>query len=266
MDCEEVDQYLRAAADRPAEPLPEDVVAHLLSCERCRGREGFRDLDLSEWEPSPRARQRIRSQLAEYLSPVTPLPSQATLILLTVAILVIAPCIVLSVIGDGGLHVMTPLQLTAWIVSIGTAEALLSVSVAGLMTPGSRHRLHPQLLIFLSIAGYLTTALLFFRRRPVPNAVQEGANCLLIGCVAAIPAAFILWRFARAGLVLNWPLMGSVIGLLAGLAGTSVLVFHCRLTERIHLAVWHTSVLVVCTLSGLILGVVFEGRSSFRGQ
>ncbi len=258
MNCEQVDEYLQKTKDRPAEPLPEDVLAHLLTCEHCRGREEFRELDLSEWEPSLRVRQRIRAQMAEYLSPVTPLPSQATLILLTVAILAIVPSIVLVVIGDGGLYVMTLLQLTAWTLVIGTAEVMLSVSVAGLMVPGCRHRLHPRLLILLCIAGYLTTALLFFRRRLVPNAEQEGTICLLTGCAVAIPAAFVLWLLARKGLVLSWPLMGSVIGLLAGLVGTLVLVFHCKLPEMIHLAVWHTSVLLFCTLLGFCLGMIFR--------
>ncbi|MEO7143903.1 MAG: NrsF family protein [Bryobacteraceae bacterium] len=262
MNCEQVEQYLRGARDRPAEPLPEDVLTHLLTCERCRGRDEFRDVDLSEWEPSLQVRRRIRAQMAGYLSPVTPVPAQATLILLTVAILVIVPSLVLGVIGDGALHVMTLLQFMAWIVVIGAAEGMLSVSVAGLMVPGCRHRLHPQLLVLLCIAAYLATALLFFRRRLVANPVQEGAGCLLIGCGAAIPAAFVLWLLTRKGSVLSWPLTGSVIGLLAGLVGTSVLLFHCTLAEKAHLAVWHTGVLMLCTLAGLSFGMIFRSRSS----
>lgn len=262
MNCEGVDLFLRDAAGRPAEPLPEEVLIHLLNCELCRGRDQFRDLDLSEWEPSLRTRQRVRARIAEYLSPVTPLPSQATLILLTVAILVIVPSAVLAVIGDGGLHVITPLQLTMWIVVIGAAEGMLSVSVAGLMVPGSRHRLHPRLLIFACIAAYLTTAILFFRHSKIAHSLQEGTTCLLIGCGVAIPSAFVLWLLTRKGLVLSWPLTGCVIGLLAGLVGTSVLLFHCTLPEMMHQGIWHTGVLVACTLLGFGLGIILRDGPS----
>ena len=264
MTCDETQRFLRDAKNRGAEPLPKDVVMHLLTCERCRERNNFTDLDLAEWEPSARVRWQIRDNIARFLIPVEPLPPRSTIVLRTVAVLVVLPAVVLGLLGDGGLHVMSMLQLVGVIGVILAADLMLSFSLAGLMAPATRRRVPPVLLVVACLAAFLAAILLLFPRRSVENAAQHGIRCLVIGCAVAIPAAFALWLITRRGVILFAGRMGAVIGLLTGLAGASVLVFYCNVAEVVHLAVWHTNVLLICTLVGAALGTLIaqKARSS----
>jgi hypothetical protein len=117
------------------------------------------------------------------------LPSQARLILLTIAIEAAVPPVVPGVIGDGALHAMSPFRLTVLIPAMGTAAGLLSISLAGLMVPAPRHRLAAAAAgVFPSNRLYLTTAMPFFERKMIPNPIREGGTCLPVGCAVAVPA------------------------------------------------------------------------------
>jgi hypothetical protein len=74
--------------------------------------------------------------------------------------------------------------------------------------------------------------------------------------VAAVP----FWMMLRRGAILSPGMTGAATGLLAGLAGTSVLEIHCPNLDAWHILVSHLGVAMLCGLAGLVLGLAAENK------
>jgi len=73
----------------------------------------------------------------------------------------------------------------------------------------------------------------------------------------------------RRGAILSPRTTGAAAGLLAGLAGTSMLEMHCPILDAWHILLAHLGVAILCALAGLAMGLTAEirgTRSILRGN
>jgi hypothetical protein len=170
------------------------------------------------------------------------------------AVFVLLPALMLTFLGTDEIRVTTWLQSAGMLAVIAAAEAKLSLSLCELMVPGCRHRPSPKALLLTVLPVYAVAALLLYPEDEVLLSGEAGQQCARVAGLSAVPAAVVLWMLARRGAVLSWATTGATIGLLSALAGVSVLVFSCSTPEVIHVLTWHAGALLICTISGLLLG------------
>jgi len=255
MNCEEVQAFFveARASDRP---LPEDILEHLLSCERCGAQAGVNG---AEWELPSALHGRILGDLANSLDPVDALPSRTKLVLRTAFIFVLLPLLIVSVLGP--VEPLLPIpQLTCLASVIAGSEIFLALALVSLMVPGCRPRIPPKLLIGLCILANSAVIVMLFPQGKT-EALEIGTRCFVTGCLAAVPAATLLYLFARRGAILDRATAGTVVGLLAGLVGLTVLLANCNNLGAGHLAVWHIGVLLTVSTLGLSFGALSISRT-----
>jgi hypothetical protein len=164
---------------------------------------------------------------------------------------------------------MTPLQTKAILSTLAIGTGLLVYSLVNQMVPGSRHRIPPApLAVGITVLVAMVMAVLF--------QVQQEENfwgntwiCIragtLVGALAAVP----FWLVLRRGAILSPRMTGAAAGLLAGLAGTSMLEMHCPILDVSHILLAHLGVAVLSALAGLAVGLTAEirgTRSILRGD
>ena len=66
------------------------------------------------------------------------------------------------------------------------------------------------------------------------------------------------WLVLRRGAILSPRLTGAAAGLLAGLAGTSMLEIHCPNLDAWHILLSHWGVAILCALGGFVAGLTAE--------
>lgn len=79
------------------------------------------------------------------------------------------------------------------------------------------------------------------------------------GLLHGIPAG-LLWWLLRRGYAVNAVVAGPASGVLAGLAGITLLELDCTNFETFHLLVWHTLVVPLSGAVGAIIGWVLRDR------
>jgi hypothetical protein len=78
----------------------------------------------------------------------------------------------------------------------------------------------------------------------------------LVGALAAVP----FWLVLRRGAILSPRMTGAAAGLLAGLAGTSMLEMHCPNLDAWHILLSHLGTAILCGLAGFAMGLAAEIR------
>ena len=127
--------------------------------------------------------------------------------------------------------------------------ALISV---GAMTPGGLRWSPTQLLVLVLVACIAVDAALF-RDYQMTSFVPQGIPCLRAGLLVSVPAGAGSWLVLRRGFAVNRTAAGLAAGTLAGLAGLTMLEFHCANFNAMHVMVWHTAVVPVSGLVGAIV-------------
>jgi hypothetical protein len=264
--CKRVDSEFDRAF-RGSGALSEQAWRHLAECEHCR--------ELYDWlvraparlDPSPEVCRRIRQALAAALAPVQPLPPARVTVARLMAMFVAFALGALLVMGAGGVDRMTQVQIFAMSGVLAGGVALLSLSLAWQMRPGSRHRIRPEVaVVALGVGVLLGMALLFPWRWPQAY-VRQGWMCGVTGsAAAAAPGALLFWLLIRRGMPLSLPKLGATLGAMAGLLAVAVLQFECSQQEAWHLLGWHGGVLVVATAVGALAGWVAARRRSRRNR
>lgn len=84
--------------------------------------------------------------------------------------------------------------------------------------------------------------------------VPQGLVCLRAGLLWAVPAAVFTWLLLRRGYAVDRSAAGVACGMFAGLAGLSVLEFHCPNFRLWHIMVWH---LAVVPISAAVLATIY---------
>ena len=90
--------------------------------------------------------------------------------------------------------------------------------------------------------------------------------CIRAGTLVGVLAAVPFWLVLRRGAILAPRMTGAAAGLLAGLAGTSMLEMHCANLNAWHILLSHLGVAILCALAGLAAGLTAEirGRRSIH--
>jgi hypothetical protein len=258
MECRLIDAELDrgfgagAPEERPLN-LSQQALEHLRNCGRCRRLYQWLVEGLSPAEASPAVCAKIQSQLKESLRPVTPQPAPGVLAaqFLLVFLLFASPAV--GMLGASGLREMGLAQLIGIGAVLILGAALLSLSLAWQMTPGSLHRVPAKAAILTLAAGFLLGITILFPWHTPEAFLTRGWSCLKAGLLMAIPAAVLFWLLVRRGHALATGALGGTLGAIAGLLGTTVLQLTCDRQDAGHLLVWHGGVLVVSIGVGILV-------------
>jgi hypothetical protein len=253
MNCNDVE---RALSEQP--PLPLQAQEHARSCNRCRDLIRALNAPVAVDPPSPATLRQIADRMASGLQPVRPVAPARYFLGALVGIFVFVVALGVYRMGAFALAFMTPLQTVAILSALAICTGLLAYSLAHQMVPGSRHRIPPGLLP-LAITISLTIAIaLLFQFQPERNFWRSAWACIRagtpIGALAGVPS----WLVLRRGAILSPGMTGPATGLLAGLAGTSVLEIHCPNLDAWHILAAHFGVAILCTLVGFVIGLAAE--------
>jgi len=211
-------------------------------------------------ELRPELTQAIAERIGRNLSAVRPLRPfgyyAAGFALIFLAPLVAA----LGMLRTYGIARMSPMAIIIAFSALAVCAALLAVSLAADMSPGSRDPAPSVVLtggILLSLAGIFCVLLPF--QTETSFWVRSG-KCLQLGVVFAVPTAALAWGLLRrgAGAVLSPAISGAAAGLFGGLAGLAVLEIHCPDHNLAHVLVAHWGVALVCTAVGFAAGDLME--------
>jgi len=256
--CAIVDHELDRQFGAEKNPLSEDALVHLEGCQRCR--------QLYEWaaraekhrNASPDTYNRIQVVLKASLKPVSPRPSPHVIALGFFAAFLFFMVPAIAIMGIAGLYQMTVLQMVGMSAGMILGAALLSLSLAWQVAPGSLQRYHAGSCVGLLTVGFLLGVLFLFARNGSEAFVVRGLYCLKSGLLLALPAGAFLWLIARRGAALEFGALGATLGAIAGLASLTVLQFACDRQDRMHLLVWHGGVLAASIILGLAVGSILS--------
>jgi hypothetical protein len=210
--------------------------------------------------------KRIGDSIGPNIEPVRPMPPTwvltSTLVLVGVAVALAGA----ARAGFGGLA-----ALGAWsrIAIFGVLAALTIVAAQHLVAewiPGSRRRFTPAAL--LGMAGVVLVGLfaLLFHDYRYDHFVSAGLACLFTGLACAAPAALLAAWLMRRGWAVAPVGAGLAAGVLAGLAGVTLLEMHCTNFEAPHVIVWHTLVVPVSAAAGAVFGWFVQRRRALSSR
>ncbi len=209
-------------------------------------------------EVEPALLDRVSSTIRSSLSPVRPLRPAWVL---AAGLLLISAGVALggaAGLGPYGVRKLSAFEIAAIFPVLGIFTLLAAMVSIGEMTPGARRRTAPGYLLLigsLTIAGVF--ALLFHDYQMI-RFVPRGLSCLTVGLLHALPAGFASWLLLRRGFAVKPLAAGLAMGTLAGLAGVTMLELHCPNLETMHVILWHTAVIPVSGLVGVLPGWVVK--------
>jgi hypothetical protein len=260
MSCSHVSQSL--INDDDVSLFASDALEHVKDCRSCQ--ELIRELttQVSCPQPSPKILQRIEHALTHDLRSVKPLAPVRHAFITLSSLLVVLVFLIAHRLRAFGISAMNAAQL-AGVFGVISMNAGMSIhSLLCQVAPGSRHRVSPRLLPTAVIASLIFVTSVSFQFQQEADFWSWGWVCLNLGLAVGGLAALPIWLVLRRGIVLYPAMTGAVTGLIAGLAGTSVLEIHCPNLNAWHKVVWHLGVALVCSLAGLGLGLLSESRQS----
>jgi len=251
--CASINRELDQRFGTPRGELSEEARRHLAQCERCRALHAWILESPPRADVSPELRRRISGTLTASLRRVNPRPPISVLAARFLMVFCLFAGVAAAFIGMSGLRYMSTAQLVGMSTIFMAGAALLSLSLAWQMTPGSLQRYAPKTLVPL-LAGvfWLSVTLLF--SSSVPEAfVTRGLFCLGTGLLMAAPASVLFWLLMRRGSALAMGPLGASLGAIAGLAGVTVLQLTCSHQDLGHLFTWHGAVLVASISLGVLI-------------
>jgi hypothetical protein len=150
------------------------------------------------------------------------------------------------------------------LVTLAASAALLAISMVRQIAPGSKQIFAAPVLLVTTLLVLIIMIAATFRSQQDPAFLSSGVMCMRNGLMYSMPAGFLLWLIVRRGAILYSKLIGAVAGVLAGLAGLSVLEVNCPNLNVFHILVWHGGVVVVSSLGGALAGAAVESIERCR--
>lgn len=201
----------------------------------------------------PGLQQALERKLTAGLRPVKPLrPARFYVAIWSIVFAVVVTAGVLR-LGAFGLPEMGP-AMSALVIGVLTASAaVLMISLAFQMRPGSRFRVAPGVLPVMVAAAVILLYRILFPIEPLDDFWPDVRVCFTAGIATAAIAAVLVWFALRRGAFASPAIAGITAGLLAGLAGTILLAIHCPILEFRHVALGHVGAAVVAALAGLAI-------------
>jgi hypothetical protein len=254
MTCRDIDRVLDRRWGRTEQPLPPEAADHLRGCERCRDLLTLADAAEAPAPVSVDVQARIEQSLLGSLEAVRPLPSPGRFLLGFLGTFTVALALGASVSGIRSVAVMTGWQFGAVSAVLGLGAVAAAASLSRQMFPGGRQLVRPSVVLGVITAAVAGCWALLFPWRLDAGFWAWGMKCSGFGLIWVLPAAALLWRLLRRSVVLSPGVTGATAGLLAGLAGATVVHLGCRSTTAPHLTVWHAGIVVTSALAGFALG------------
>ncbi len=198
--------------------------------------------------------ERIADSLESSMQPVRPLGS--TWILSGVLVLIATAAALLGAARAGlqGVEALRWGERVPIFATLALLACFVAAQAARQWIPGSRGRVAVNaVMVGVSVALLAVFALLFHDYRTT-RFVSAGLACLFTGLLHGGAAGLLAWWLLRRGYAVNAVAAGLAVGVLAGLAGVTMLELHCTNFETLHLLVWHTLVVPVSAALGAIVG------------
>ena len=255
MNCNDVNRALSEGS-----PLPLQAEEHVKNCNRCQQLISVLNMSIPVDSPSPATLQEIAERLAGSLRPVRPLASSRYFFGWFTVIFVSIVALSVYRMGAFAIAVMSPLQTAAILSALAISTGLLAYSVVKQMVPGSRHRIPPALLAVSITVSLGVVMAVLFRFQQEDNFWGNAWICIRAGGSIGVLAAVPFWFVLRRGAVLSPRMTGAAVGLLAGLAGTTVLEIHCTNLDAWHILLSHLGVAILGALAGIAAGLAAETR------
>jgi hypothetical protein len=203
---------------------------------------------------------RIRTTLMEAAAPVRPLPSNAALMALCVAVFIALALLLTLPVGFPGFARLDTVSRLIEYPAVLLLAFMLAGSLVDQMIPGTRRVIGPAAGVLVAVLLLSVTAALLFPGPMPKNFVDEGIPCLRLGALCAIPAGGLTWTMMRRGFAAD-PLSAAIAaGGLSGLLGVGVLALHCPILNAAHIIAWHVGSIVVAALFGALLGWSWSRR------
>ena len=264
MNCHDVDRALSQGS-----PLPLRAEEHAGTCDRCQQLLAALNQSVPLDPLSSAALRKIAEGLADNLHPVRPMAPARYFVGAFVGIFVSIVALSVYHLGAFAIAVMTPLQTATILSTLAIGTGLLVYSLVNQMVPGSRHRIPPALLaVGITILVAMVMAVLF-QVQQEENFWGNAWVCIRAGTLVGAITAAPFWLVLRRGAILSPRMTGAAAGLLAGLAGTSMLEMHCPNLDAWHILLSHLGVAILCAVAGLAIGLTAEirgTRSILRGN
>ncbi len=265
-DCTAVDAAFDRLFGAPRQPLSVTVHRHLAQCTRCA--------TLYAWfsEGTPLAAvpgpvsERIRHSLHASLGPVRARLPIAAIVGRLVVVFLLSVLVASAARGVDGWRAMTPAQIVAMSLTLCGGALLLCASITWQGIPGSLPWLDAPAALAIPSAAFVLAASVLFPRHASTAFVADGARCLELGLVAAIPVALVFWLLTRWSSPHTLRQWGGTLGAIAGLVAVTMLQFSCSRQEAGHLVAWHGAVLGIAIVSGTLIGWVADASSPSRGR
>jgi hypothetical protein len=205
--------------------------------------------------------ERVSASMGATLRPVRPVASRWVLASgLWVVSVGIAMAAALA-LGLDGIRKMDGAEMGAIFLALAIFTLFAALMSVGAMTPGGM-RWSPTRLLVLVIVAWIAVDAALFRDYQMVSFMPQGIPCLRAGLVVAIPAGAGGWLVLRRGFAVNRTAAGLAAGTLAGLAGLTMLEFHCPNFGAMHVLVWHTAVVPLSGLAGAMLAR-WQGKGKF---
>jgi hypothetical protein len=224
-------------------------------------------LDLAAQTPddvAPGLLDRVARSIGPPLVPVRPLPAawvlEGGLALICAAVALGGA----ARLGLFGIQRLSGLERATIFPALAVLIWLAATVCAGETTPGSRRRVSPWILLGAGSLALVAIFAALFHDYRTERFVPQGVACLTAGLLHAIPAGLAAWLVLRRGFAVNAVAAGLAAGMLAGLAGMTMLELHCPNFEALHVMVWHTAVIPLSALAGALLGLLSDSRHDQR--
>jgi hypothetical protein len=252
--CGIVDRELDRQFGARGADLSPQARDHLLECERCQRL--YRFLNSPIDNSSIRLPANIRGALPASFKPVSPLPSTWTLAAQFLILFLLLCWSAIGMMGTAGFHKMDGRQRIGIGFDLALGVALVSLSLAWQMRPGSLQRLSAGWALTAVAVAFFGGVALMFPWQACRPFFAQGWPCLTAGLLMAVPAALLFWLLARRGVPRATGTLGGVLGAIAGLVGVTALAFRCTHQETGHLLVFHGGVLVISAAIGVLIARV----------
>jgi hypothetical protein len=205
-------------------------------------------------EVEPRVRAGIASRLKTSLAPVRPLASTPLLAGEFAAAFIVLGGALIAMMGTRGIFALSMGRAAVLLAGLTAGVALVSVSLALAMAPGTLRRISDAGVAGILAAGFLAVAALLFPWQPSGAFFSEGWPCMVSGLAMAVFTALLFTWLLRRGAPFYSGALGGTVGAAAGWLGIAVLEFRCTYQSAPHQLVWHGGALLLAIAGGAILG------------
>jgi Negative regulator of sigma F len=251
MNCHDIDRLLIAGTDPSA--WPAEARTHAESCARCQNLMGL-EFGASSGPTQPSfsaAPSGVAQAVLEDLRPVTPLPGNAALTLILIAVVVVTMALLLAIIGAQGFPVMSNFQRIAF---GSVLIAMLFVTAVGYvkrLVPGSLLTIpvQPALAVLTTIFAALV-AWQFHRTYDIPMGAAN-LQCYEDGVVGAGLTFLAGWWSGRRGFLKGNRAAIETLCLLSAATALFMLTIHCPLQNARHVLIGHGGAFLTAIGAGL---------------